>query len=274
MPADDQAVTQAVDTATTEPEVVADTATAGTVQEPVTPDQVDDRPVQNVVAEFNRKFGRLQQQMDNLVQVYAQGANRGEAPQSTAPTDDELWTLIQQGNRVAFKEYTERIAEKKSLSHTQQVDHQRFIEAQLARLAVKYPTLNDTSHPLSQAVISTYQGLLASGHPAGRGALLEAVKTTIAERDDLMAEVYEQSQQAKTTNRQSATRRAESGVMGATTREGPSPNKPTVVTKEQAALAKRMGADPVRAMENFWKRQHDGQSSFGAVANFIKDEER
>ena len=232
-----------------------------------------DRPIENLAGEMNRKFSQLRSQMDTLQQyLVAQQQSQAAIPpsQSGKPaTDEELWGLAQQGNREAFNVYMERIADRKSDARFKEEDRQQRVERQLGTLALKYPVLNDTTHPLSQVATAAYQLLIQGGEPANRATLLEAIKLAIADRPDLVAEVY--SRQMATP---SATRRAQAGQTGNAPHTMTPPTQPRKPTKAQLELAKRMGVpDPAKAMERFYKRQEAGQSHLGAVSSFVREEE-
>lgn len=265
----DEDVTPAADPSTAVASQAAEAA--GTAPGDVTPVQGDDRPVQNVVAEFNRKFGKLQQQMETLMQIVAtqQGAPKTATPGKADPTDDELWSLAQQGDRSAFELYMRRIAEQSGQSQVRALEKQRTVESQLAILATRYPVFNDAAHPLTQQANSVYAMLVAQGEPAGRTTLLEAIKTAIADRPDLVAEIHQRTAPASLRRD-----RAQAGVTGTTVREEPVTTKQRALTANQAALAQRMGVkDPSKAMERFQRRQDAGQSSVADTLHpFIREE--
>src|SRR5438034_1740020 len=125
----------------------ASTATPETAPAPVTAVLPDDRPVTNVMAEMNRKFSRLQDQLNTVAQLVTQ-QHQAAAPVKGQPTDEELWSLAQQGDRTAFELYQERIADRqgrKLLAEQRQVN---LVDSQLQTLAQRYPVFNDASHPL------------------------------------------------------------------------------------------------------------------------------
>lgn len=239
------------------------------VPAPVSAAQGSERPVENLAAEFNRKFARLQTQYDTVMQYLASAQHSAPAAPGGEPTDDELWSLAQQGDRGAFDLYMRRVASQTGRSQVQQLERQRLIEQQLTVLATRYPVFNDASHPLTQQVYSTYQALLARGFSPGPSTLLEAMKTAIADRPDLVVEIH-----AKTSPAPLRRERAQAGTIGATVREEPvasSVAKP--ISKEEMDLARRMGVkDPAKAKERFTQRQEKGQSAFGAVASYVREE--
>lgn len=242
----------------------------------------DDRPVQNVVAEFNRKFAKTQQQLDTVLQWIASQAVTPQAPRQPAATDktqvsdEELWALAQQGDRHAFELYQERIADRRIKQESAAQNKARFVQNQLAVYAGKYPVLNNPQHPLAQHVTAVYQALLGNGYVQGQETLLEAIKLGVADRPDLIAAEYNAGSQAREGARRSATQVAQSGVTGATHRQAQTPAQSTgkALSQEQRDLARRMGIkDPKKAVERFLARQENGQSSLGGVRAFVDETE-
>jgi hypothetical protein len=236
---------------------------------------VDDRPEENRHRETLRKVDRMQQQIDQVLAYLVSGQQQQQAPASKTepPTDEELWGLAQQGDRAAFDEYMARKA-RREVSQNQTVNRrQQIVAGQLQAIVNKYPVLNNPQHPLAQTMQQAYQLLLQNGYAQGPETLLEAAKTAIADRPDLVAEHWSQASQAREQVRQDSTRRAQSGVMGGTYRQEPRNTQTPKASPEEQALAARMGVkDPAKAMERFRERQKSGRSSFGAVAAFIPEE--
>jgi hypothetical protein len=246
----------------------------------VTGAQGDDRPVQNVVAEFNRKFAKTQQQLDTVLQWIASQAVTQQAQPTrqadkTQVSDEDLWALAQQGDRQAFELYQERIADRRIKQESQQQNRTRLVQGQLAALMGRYPVLNNPQHALTQYVNAAYQAYLQNGYPAGQETLLEAAKTAIADRPDLVAAEFNAGATAREGVRRSATQSAQSGVTGVSHRQSSSSaTQAKTVTPDQRALAKRMGIkDPGKAIKGFLDRQENGQSSLGGVRAFVNEEE-
>ena len=239
-----------------------------------------DRPVENAVAEFHRKFSRMQSQLDAVTQYLTQSATAAR-PASAAPaadlSDDDLWRLAQQGDRQAFDLYMGRQAMRTSQSVVQSDRQARLIDAQLAQLGQMYPVLNDSQHALTQTVQQAYHLLLGQGYPASRATLLDATKTAIADRPDLVVELRGQATVTRDAGRRSATQVAQAGQMGASSRPSPAPAPaPRVkpLSKEEIELAKRMGIkDPQKAKERFLQRQASGQSALGGVGIHVREED-
>lgn len=262
------------------PESLPDPSTEESVdpaQGDVTPVQAPDRPVENIVGEFNRKFTRLERQLEALAQMTAQQAAPRPTPPSGQLSDDDLWALAQQGDRQAFDLYMQRRASQASQAVVQQDRFARTVDAQLEVLGREYPMLHDTVHPLTQHVQQTYRALVSQGYPATRVTLLDAVKTAIVDRKDLVVEHYQQTRGLRDVSRRSAAQVAQAGQTPVASRAGVprpanAPAKP--LSKEEQALAARMGIkDPAKAKTDFLKRRETGASNLGAVANYIPAEE-
>ena len=246
--------------------------------------QAGDRPVQNIVAEFNRKLGKTQDELNRKIDAVLNYL--ASTPQQTRPvpsqgqgevTDEDLWRMAQQGDRLAFEQYQTRIADRQVQQRLTADRSQNMVVSQLNTLVTKYPVLRDASHPLTQHAHQAYAVLTQNGYPANQATLLEAAKTAIADRPDLVSEIYAQSGQTREQSRQTATTRAQAGVMGAQHRRdsAPASQGPQVkMSPASAELAKRMGVkDPKGAKERFLKRQESGQSALGSVRGFVNEEE-
>ena len=238
-----------------------------------------DRPVENVMAEFNRKYARQQQQLEAVIQWIAtqQQVPTPIVTQANGElTDEDLWRQAQQGDRKAFEMYQERIADRRLEKKSTIQTRAQMVQAQLQIIGQRYPVLADPQHPLSQTAQMAYHLLTQNGYPPGPETQLEALKTAITDRPDLIAELQSQNTRVQDATRQSATRTAQSGVMGSTVRQSaPQTGKPpaTRVSEAERALAQRMNiSDPAKAKERFLKRQEEGKSKLGAVAGFLGDQ--
>ena len=233
-----------------------------------------DRPEQNWQREFQRKQHEQAQQLEAVLKYLVARDQAAAAPASKGPvTDEELWEQAKQGDRAAFDEYQRRTAQREIASRETVTRQAAVVQGQLQALMNKYPVLNNPQHPLTQVTQQAYQLLLSHGYPANHATLLEAAKTAIADRPDLVAEHYTQNMQAREQLRQDNSRRAQSGVMGGSSRQEPrntqSANK---VSPEAAELARRMGIkDPEGAMKRHEERQRKGQSAYGAVGAFLPE---
>ena len=230
-----------------------------------------ERPLENIRGEFERKFNKLQEQQTQMLQYLATlGRQPAPAPIKGDVSDDDLWQLAQGGDRQAFELWTERKADKRIEQRLAGNNQQQMVENQMRALMGKYPMLNDPSNALTQTAHQAYQLLVQNGYPANRATLLDAVKTAIAERPDIVSDTYTQSARAADQQRQSATRVAQSGQTGASHR-APTINKDKLkITAEEEALARRMGVkDPLGAKKRFLERNEKGISQLGAVGALV-----
>jgi hypothetical protein len=212
-----------------------------------TPEQVSGQPEKFVSAgEFGRRFGKLETQLQTMMSYIAAQQAAVQRPQvqerqTGVPTDEELWSRAQAGDRDAFVEHQRRISENVYRAQQQTTGRQNLVEVQLSALAQKYPVLNDSSHPLTQKAQTAYQLLVNNGYPANRATLLEAAKTAVADSPDLVSEIYSQGSVAREHSRQSGVRSAQSGVTGVSHRQSPSSQQSRVSVNEvEAGLAARM----------------------------------
>ena len=233
-----------------------------------------ERSVENVRGEFERKFNKLQEQQTQMLHYLATLGRQPQAPpppMSKDVSDDDLWALAQGGDRQAFEMWTERKADKRIEQRLGANNQQQMVENQLRALTGKYPMLNDSSNPLTQTAHQAYQLLVQNGYPANRATLLDAVKTAIAERPDIVSESYTQTSRAADQQRQSASRVAQAGQTGASHRAAPVINKDKLkVSPAEEAMAARMGVkDPLGAKKRFLERNEKGISQLGAVGALV-----
>lgn len=247
-----------------------------------------DRPLKNLQAEFNRKFTKVERQNQQLAeqltaigQFLAANHQPQQAPaqrRTEEPdTDENLWARAQTGDRLAFEEYQRRIAQREVQKERTVTGRDQMIQAQMQALYAKYPVFNDGNHPLTQTAQQAYQLLVRNGYPANQATLLEAAKTAIADRPDLVSDIYSQGAQAREGARRGNSNAAHSGQTGASVRrDEPTRSREGAVTVRpgEAAIAKRMGIkDPQKAKERFLERQKSGQSALGAVSGFVHEED-
>lgn len=251
--ADEQGVTQ---------EVSPTSDTAGYV--------TADRPVQNLAGEFNRKFGALSAKVDqltNLMVAQAQANQPAAQPSGDlrSMSDDQLWDEAAKGDKNAFTLHQQRLAAKTYAQMRGVESEHQMIEGQIAAIGSKYPVLRDPNHPLTQHTNAAYQLYLKRGRPAGNATWLEAAKTAITDRPDLVSDLHSQTARASETSRRQGMVRQ----TGAAHRDQPVSESVNFRTsKEDLALANRMGVrDPDGAKRRFLERQRDGRSSFGLVAH-------
>ncbi len=240
-----------------------------------------DRPVQNVMGEFSRKFGQIERSVGALAQAVDGLIQQRQAPpppsqpvgNPQARTVDELWEGAKAGNKEDFEEWNRRKAAETYTQMRGIENHQALVEGQLNILQGKYPVLADPNHALTQTAQQAYTLLTRRGYPATQATFLEAVKTAIADRPDIVAESYTQGARAREGARRVSA--GNPGVIGATHRQDePAQPGKMRVTPEQAALARRMNVkDPAKAMQNFLRRRETGESNFGAVGAHLPEGE-
>lgn len=236
----------------------------------------EDRPAQNIKAEFDRKFGAISQKVDavlNWIQSQATAPQQQSQPQQTADvSDEELWQASQRGDRQAFEAWTQRQTDRRIAQQMQAVGYAQSVSRQMQAILAKYPVLNDPNHPLTMTANTAFQLLLQQGYPRNQATLLEAAKTAIADRPDIIAEL--QGGGGASVSRRSAAQHAQAGATGVSHRQDATPIQPRALSNDELALAKRMGVkDPSKSKERFLQRQQEGKSSLGGVAAFIREEE-
>lgn len=233
-----------------------------------------DRPIENLKGEFDRKFGKVQQTLDQVMQLLAlqQQAQAPKAQQKEL-TKEELYTLATQGDRVAFEEYNRRIAAEEYQKQFSQNSRQQTVRNQIVALQQKYPAFNDASHALSQTFTQAYQLMLRGGYAQSEETLLDAMKTAIAERPDLVADMYGQSARAQEQQRRSATQVSAAGQTGASHRAAAPSQKLKVSQENLAALQKMGNKDPQGALDRLYKRQAEGKSSVSPMLKMVLEQE-
>mgnify|MGYP001616504286 FL=1 len=243
---------------------------AGTVI-PGSSDKVD-RPAHNLKAEFDRKLGKMEERFSNMEHSLAEMvgvvtnavANRGTQPKTESQkeySDDELLEMSQAGSKEAMDLLIERKIERRTVTNQRNEAASNFVVTQLRGLYSKYPVLKDSTHPLTKAALAVRNELVASGFPATVAADLEAIKTAIAHNPGLAAQVAEARPSAEEEARQAAVDQAEGGFRVRSKESDKDRGKKPVLTKEQLALAKRMGVkDPAGARARMLKRAEQNQS--------------
>src|SRR3989304_9760615 len=78
----------------------------------------EDRPAQNIMGDFNRKYGKIEQKVDAILQYLAtQSPPQAQAPSATrgdSPTrKQEVWMRAQQGDQGAFEEVQQLTADER-----------------------------------------------------------------------------------------------------------------------------------------------------------------
>lgn len=250
-----------------------DPSTSASEPQSVTGGLPQDRPVQNVVGEFNRKMGTIEARLDQLTNALS-AALTPKAPEPPkgsreSLSNDDLWELAKAGDKSAFDEHQRRQAAQVYSELRGRENDAALTEGQMIALRNKYPVLANPQHPLTQTASQAYHLLVRRGRPANLDTLLDATKTAIADRPDLIAEMHTQTPRAREQARQ---RSAQNTGTGASYRND-EPAQERVrfgLTDEEKRLAQRMNiTEPLKAKERFMKRQAEGKSTFGAVANQI-----
>ena len=259
-----------------------ETETTAAPPAPATPSAADIE--QRLRQEFSQQFGGLKNELNTVVQyVASQAAAPATAQGNPPPTpagataesyDDQLFKRAAAGDKDAFVEWTDRRADARIQQTLAYQNANDLVDGQLRALMQKYPVLTDASHPLTQTANLAYKLMTQRGYQPGKATLLDAAKTAIADRPDLVADLMPQTARERT--RRSA---VNSGMTGASHREdapsGGSQRQPRL-SEPEWRLAQRMGfSDPKRAVEakaRFMKRQEDGTSRLGAVAGYVTDE--
>lgn len=245
------------------------------------------RPLQNVRAEFDRKLGRLEQTLEQRFGTLTDAVNRLAVPPASAVapvnapsgakeyTDEELLEEMSQGSKQATKMYTERVAARQAQMTAMANEAQRIIAQQINMLGGKYPQLRDPKHPLAQAVAFARTSLISAGWPNNAATFLEAIKTTLIDRDDLVAEIRSSTTRAKDTSRGfAAFRSSAAGTPPAPKATIPVKSAATTLSPKERAVAARMGVkDPAKSKERFYKRHEEGQSSVSPTVAMIVDQQ-
>lgn len=234
-----------------------------------------DRPVENLKGEFDRKFNKVQQSLDQVMQYLALQAQQQQpvaAPKKEL-SKEELYTLATQGDRLAYEELNRRIAAEEYQKQHTQTSRQQTVRNQIVALQQKYPAFNDASNPLTQTFNQAYQLMLRGGYAADEATLLDAMKTAIAERPDLVADMYSQSARAQEQQRRSATQVSAAGQTGASHRATPATTKPKLSDEMRAQFQKMGNKDPEGTMQRFYKRQAEGKSSVSPMLKMVLENE-
>lgn len=255
-------------------DVIAEAPSAPTsTSQDAPPAGVNDRPVDNLAGEMNRKFQQLNSKFDQFM-AQMQPQQRPSAPQPTAgepSVDDELWSRAQQGDKEAFRKWTQTEADKRYAQHQQAASRAQMILGQISALQQQYPVFQDSQHPLTQTAQQAYQLMVQGGYPANQATMLDAMKTAIAGRPEIVAELHGQGAKVAEHSRQSASRAATGQTRASYQRDAaPSTSTNLKVSAEELQLAKRMNIkDPKGAKQRFLERQADGRSQVGAVSAFL-----
>ena len=245
----------------------------------VTPDvaepQLEDRPLKNLQAEFNRKFSRVEQQYSDLAAMLQQALQ----PKPVAPanaldqySNEQLAQLAQAGSADAQQELTKRMVQTQVSAATAQQQRAHAVVSTRNALYARYQQLNDPTHPLTQYAMRAKAALLQQGWPNSMETDVEAIKTAIV--DNAQNPTVLGGPQTLEEPVRRAGVQAQAQIDGAPTRRQAPATQPgkAKLSEKEWDLAKRMGVkDPEGARARFEKRQVEGRSNLGAVGLHIKE---
>ena len=264
-------------------EAVTEDASAASAQQQTSTGDVNPgsehagRSYDNLAGEFNRKFSKMQDQLNAVIgalQAQQQPQQQMQPQGQQANPLEVLWARAQQGDRAAFEEYQRLIAQQEVSKTARVQQHADLVNRQIAVIMNRYPVLNNPQHALTQEVNRAFLLLQQNGYPRTRPTLLEAMKTAIADHPELVVELQQQVPTAREQQRRSASQVSQAGQTGTTVRRGTQQQAAAAVPDDVRKLASRMGVkDPNAAMKRFEQRQESGQSSFGAVGLAIQQQE-
>lgn len=258
---------------------------------PVTSDATPDssRPLHNLKSEFDRKLEKMEGRFSTFESSLAEMMNvlattlqaRGKTPPgATDPetreySDTELMELWQSGSKEAGDLLIDRKVDRKRATDRSADAASSYVTTQLRALYTKYPVLKDPTHPLTKAALATRSALVAAGVPATMAADLEAIKTAIADHPEIAAQVVQPPSEVLEESRREAADRVAGGGFGVSSRRGTEGGgkKKAALTKEQIALAQRMGVkDPTGARERMAKRSEAGKSGVSPILLSLLEE--
>lgn len=219
------------------------------------PEPVAQAPAQSPSA-FNAEeaFRSLERNLLTLA-TQIQGIQQ-QAPLPTSdkePTDQELWSLAQQGNQHAFELYQERIADRRFNKRFGEHQSGQSVQTQLNALVAKYPEFADPNHQITQRAQAFKQALVRMGEPANSPKTdLDAMLRAVADSREIIAPRQPVH----------AARSAAPQHFAPSHQTQQSAPRPEAVSEADAKLAKQYGVrDAAKAKSRFWERQANGQSS-------------
>lgn len=235
-----------------------------------------DRPVENVLAEWNRKFQGLEERLGQVVGILVQQQQGGQAQAANAGyTDEQLYQLAAAGNTAAMQQLDQRREQRLTQTWQQQQHAQQTLALSLQQMLQRYPIFTDNTHPLTQAATAYKQRLIAAGAQDGPATILEAMRQAIIDHPELVPRASETPELQRRVGAQAAAM-VDGGQMN---RRPPAPEpkkKAPQLTPELWKLAQRYGytdkAKAQKALENFERRQESGQSRLGLVGTFLREE--
>ena len=226
-----------------------------------------DRPLQNVTAEFNRKIGKVESRLDELIALIAQQSAKPTAPAQPLAqySDEQLAELYRAGSAEAGIALQERIASRHVQAQSTADKLAQRIQQEMLVLVNKYPALRDSNSPLREAAIAARAVLIQQGAQPGPATDLEAVKYAILDNPQV----------ATPTITPTPGTPAPAQIDGDKRRRVIPPNAaPPKMTAKALEIAKRMGVkDPEKSLERFYKRQDAGRSAVSPLIQTIVREE-
>lgn len=239
------------------------------VPEPVSPAQPvePDRPLQNVTAEFNRKIGKVESRLDELIALIAQQSVKPTAPAHPLAqySDEQLAELYRAGSAEAGIALQERIASRHVQAQSTADKRAQRVQQEMLVLVNKYPALRDPQSPLREAAMNARSVLINQGAQPGPETDLEAVKYAILDNPQV----------PQPTPAPAPATPAPAQIDGVKPRRVTPPNAPPPKLNPKAIeIAKRMGVkDPEKSLERFYKRQEAGRSAVSPLIQTIVREE-
>ena len=253
-----------------DPQLPADGVTADSP--PVTGDGGGDRPIENVKAEFDRKYSGLQQMVEGIALAVAQMASQRQMPPQVVsgtqgvPTDQELLEAARAGNADAGVALNQRIAQREVEARMQFEKQAQNSQSRILQLANTYPDFQNPQSELFAAARAEKNSLIQQGwHPQSWDTTLTAMQNAVLNNPQMVRA----SSTVGELNRQSAVSAGQ--APRASGRSG-GPAKPATqeLSPEALALSKRMGVkDPVGALKRFKERQAAGRSEISPLIETI-----
>ena len=237
----------------------------------------DDRPAENLKAEFDRKFGLLSRQMADLTgtlgALISQPSAQPQYPLRTAePTDAELEQAAAQGNWQAQAELSRRTAARDAASLVAADQRARAVAQEVSLLAQQYPAFNDPTSPLYLAATQMRHAYIANGYPNSLETTLVAMEKTLVRNPQLVSDAVRKPATAGELSRQSAASAVT--VEGTTRRPASASTVPATLSQKEKDIAKRMGVkDPAKSKQRLYERHEKGQSSVSPTIALITREQ-
>lgn len=249
-----------------------DPAAPAPVSADVSDQVIEDRPLKNLQAEWNRKFGKIESSIA-AIEVMLQAAR----PAQQAATgweqysNEQLMELYRAGSTEAGLKLQERLVQQQVQSATAASTKAQATQNQLNVLYAKYPQLRDPASPLYLAAMRVKAALVGTGMPGTSTETdVQAILVAIADNPELVRPgdggpaQRRESPNAQNQLDGSTVRRAQPAKASA----GPA------LSQRELDIAKRMGVkDPMKARERFMDRQQKKQSSVTPVIAVAMKEE-